>query len=101
MKRGFFVLSAALMMSTAAHADTGCSTDSDNCEGTWETTNTTAELKCFVIFWGGGNDTKNFCLQPNESASETVRTGDTYCFAQKFTPSVNTCSRQAMWVRLD
>lgn len=86
----------ALALSSAATAETICSTNSDNCAGTWKVHNTTAEPTCYVVFWAGGNDTKNFCLQPGESATEQVHSGDAYCFAQNFTPDANTCNRQYM-----
>ena len=94
-------LSAVLLtlaLPATAVADTICYTNSPACEGTWSVTNTTAEQTCYVILWASGG-TKNFCLQPGESASEYVRSGDSVCFAQLYTPNANTCNRQAMAAR--
>lgn len=98
MKRKLTSLVLALAVSSAAHAQTICYTNAPDCAGTWTVTNTTAEQTCYVILWASGG-TKNFCLQPGESASEYVRSGDSVCFAQLYTPNANTCSRQAMAAR--
>ena len=89
---------ATLAVSSAARADSVCWTNSPDCAGTWSVNNTTAEQTCYVILWASGGS-KNFCLQPGESASESVRSGDSYCFAQLYTPNANTCNRQAMAAR--
>jgi hypothetical protein len=86
-----------MLVSRVALADI-CSTNAEGCAGTWEVTNTTAENTCYTLFLG--SSTKNFCLTPGESASESVRYGDTYCVAQLYTPNPNTCNRQYFTVRL-
>ena len=82
----------AALTTTAASAAVMCSTDSENCSGTWQTTNTTAEETCYVLFLG--NREKNFCLKPGESVTERVQFGDQYCVAQVYTPNGNSCNRQ-------
>lgn len=98
MTRKFLTLVLALAATSGANAQTICYTNSPDCAGTWSVNNTTAEQTCYVILWASGGS-KNFCLQPGESASEYVQSGDAYCFAQLYTPNANTCNRQAMAAR--
>lgn len=95
MKR--FALAGLLALTTSGTAwAAACFTNTDGCSGSWRVENTTGARVCYTIFWGGGNSTKNFCLEPGESATEQVRTGDAFCVANGSTPSPNTCVRQPM-----
>lgn len=90
-----FLAAAAILLSGPAYA--GCDTSVEGCSGTATISNGYPQPRCFVILWGGGNSTKNFCLQRGESTTEQVRTGDYYCEAPNYTPNANTCTRLSFW----
>ncbi len=92
------ILGCATLLSSVPALATPCYTFDENCSGAWQARNQTSELQCYVIFWGGGNSTKNFCLQPGETETEQVRTGDTFCREQKYTPYLDTCVHRPMIV---
>lgn len=84
------LISASLFSCTAL----ACNTGDEGCAGNRTFKNTNPVKSCYRIF--SDTHTRGFCLDPGDSSTEYIRTGDRYCMIAKDEAPPNDCQGEFM-----
>jgi hypothetical protein len=81
--------SATIVSMIASFSTLACNTANQGCEGKRTFKNTAAVRSCYRVF--SDSHSHGFCLDPGESTTEDVRSGDRYCMIPKDEAPPNDC----------